>query len=122
MNTLQIGTKLVELVRAGKDREAQETLYAADAVSVEAGGPPGMDRTAKGLAAIKGKGEWWYANHEVHSLKVTGPFPHDDRFIVIYDMDVTNKGPGQRFQMQEAALYTVANGKIVREEFFYVMG
>jgi hypothetical protein len=122
MNTLQIGTKLVELVRTGKDREAQDTLYAADAVSVEAGAMPGMDRAAKGLAAIKGKGEWWYGNHEVHSLKVTGPFPHDDRFIVIFDMDVTNKGSGQRIQMQEAALYTVANGKIVKEEFFYAMG
>lgn len=122
MNTLQIGTKLVELVRAGKDREAQETLYASDAVSVEAGAMPGMDRTAKGLAAIKGKGEWWYGNHTVHSLKVTGPFPHDDRFVVIFDMDVTNKGSGQRIQMQEAALYTVANGKIVKEEFFYAMG
>ena len=55
-------------------------------------------------------------------MKVTGPFPHDDRFVVIFDMDVTNKAMGQRFQMQEAALYTVANGKIVREEFFYAMG
>lgn len=122
MNTLQIGTKLVELVRAGKDREAQEILYAADAVSVEAGAMPGMDRTAKGLAAIKGKGEWWYGNHQVHSLKVTGPFPHDDRFVVVFEMDVTNKPSGQRMQMQEAGLYTVANGKIVKEEFFYAMG
>jgi hypothetical protein len=122
MNTLQIGTKLVELVRAGRDREAQETLYAADAVSVEAGAMPGMDRTVKGLAAIRGKGEWWYGNHEVHSLKVTGPFPHDERFIVIFDMDVTNKQSGQRIQMQEAGLYTVAQGKIVKEEFFYAMG
>jgi ketosteroid isomerase-like protein len=122
MNTLQIGTRLVELVRAGKDHEAQTALYASDAVSVEAGAPPGMDRTAKGLAALKGKGEWWYSNHEVHSLKVTGPFPHDDRFVVMFEMDVTNKGSGQRFQMQEAALYTVANGKIVKEEFFYTTG
>lgn len=122
MNTQQIGTKLVELCRAGKDHEAQEMLYAADAVSVEAGGPPGMDRTSKGLAAIRGKGEWWYANHQVHSLKVTGPFPHDDRFAVIFDMDLTTKATGQRMQMQEVGLYTVAHGKIVKEEFFYAMG
>jgi ketosteroid isomerase-like protein len=122
MNTQDIGTKLVALCNAGKDGEAQATLYAADAVSVEAGAQPGMDREVKGLAAIKAKGEWWYGQHEVHSVKATGPFPHDDRFVVIFDMDVTNKTMGQRFQMQEAALYTVANGKIVREEFFYSMG
>ena len=29
---------------------------------------------------------------------------------------------GQRMQMQEAGLYTVDNGKIVMEEFYYHMG
>ncbi len=28
---------------------------------------------------------------------------------------------GKRMAMDEVALYTVANGKIVREEFFYAM-
>ena len=122
MTTQDIANTLVNMCREGKDREAQDKLYAADAVSVEAGAMPGMDRTAKGLAAIKAKGEWWYNNHEVHSFKMTGPFPHDDRFIVLFDIDVTHKPSGQRMQMQEAGLYTVANGKIVREEFFYTAG
>ena len=30
-----------------------------------------------------------------------------------------NKPSGQRMQMEEAAFYTIRNGKIVREEFFY---
>jgi hypothetical protein len=119
MNTRDIGTRLVELIRAGKVREAKDELYAADAVSVEAATVQGMDRTAHGLGAIKAKGEWWYGNHDVHSLIVTGPFPHDGRFIVTFEMDVTNTDSGQRIQMQEAGLYTVANGKIVKEEFFY---
>jgi ketosteroid isomerase-like protein len=40
-------------------------------------------------------------------------------------LDVTAKaGPmaGKRIQMNEAALYTVKDGKIVKEEFFYDMG
>ena len=63
--------------------------------------------------------------NEVHGGDVKGPFPHHDRFILIFDYDVTAKsGPmaGQRMQMQEAGLYTVADGKIVKEEFFYDMG
>ena len=75
-----------------------------------------------GLAAIQAKGEWWTANHEVHSWQVAGPWPHDDRFIVGFKFDVTMKPTKQRFTMEEMALYTVKDGKIVREEFFYSMG
>ena len=38
---------------------------------------------------------------------------------LIFDMDVTNKESGQRMQMREVGVYTVKNGKILREEFFY---
>jgi ketosteroid isomerase-like protein len=119
MNTMEIGKKLVELCKQGKNLDALNTLFAADVVSVEAGAPPGMQREAKGLAAVKAKGEWWVANHEVHSASVTGPWPHDDRFIVGFQYDVTNKPSGRRMKMDEVGLYTVSNGKIVREEFFY---
>lgn len=122
MTTMKIATKLVQLCREGKNAEALSSLFAEDAVSVEAGGPPGMDREAKGLAAIKGKGEWWVANHEIHSANIAGPWPHGDRFIVQFQYDVTNKPSGKRIKMDEVGLYTVRDGKIVREEFFYDMG
>jgi hypothetical protein len=52
-----------------------------------------------------------------------GPFPHgEDRFCVMFRYDVTNKPRSQRFEIEEVALYTVADGKIVTEEFFYSMG
>ena len=54
----------------------------------------------------------------------TNAFPHDDRFIVYFKYEVTPKdGPmkGKRMQVQEAGLYTVKNGKITQEEFFYHM-
>lgn len=122
MTTLEIANKLVALCREGKDAEAQRLLYAEDAVSVEPAAPPGGDRESKGLAAIRAKGEWWYGAHEVHSMTITGPWPHDDRFILGFKIDVTQKANGQRFQMEEAALYTIRDGKIIREEFFYHMG
>ena len=119
MNTIEIANKLVELCRQGKNTEALTTLYSNDAVSVEAMAMPGMNQEAQGLPAIKAKGEWWMANHEVHSASITGPWPHGDRFIVGFQYDVTNKPSGNRMQMDEAALFTVKDGKIVREEFFY---
>lgn len=82
----------------------------------------GVQQEAKGLAALKGKGEWWLANHEIHSASVTGPWPHGDRFVVGFQYDVTNKPSGKRMKMDEVGLYSVRNGKIVREEFFYDTG
>ena len=122
MNTMEIGRKLVALCGQGKNAEALDTLFAADVVSVEAVAMPGMQQEAKGLAAVRGKGEWWVANHEIHSASVTGPWPHGDRFVVGFQYDVTNKPSGKRMKMDEVGLYTVRDGKIVREEFFYDMG
>ena len=53
---------------------------------------------------------------------MTGPWPHDNRFIVGFQIDVTNKPSGRRMYLDEVGLYTVENGKIVREEFFYHLG
>lgn len=121
MKTMEIAKKMVELCRQGKNEEALDTLFAQDMISVEAGVPPGMEREARGLAAVKAKGEWWRANHEIHSAMVTGPWPHDDRFIVGFQYEVTHKPSGQRMKMDEVGLYFVRDGKIVREEFFYDM-
>ena len=120
MTTIEIANQLVELCRKGKDREAH-ALYANDAVSVEPVALPGIEREARGLSAIQGKTEWWYANHEIHSVSVNGPWPHDNRFIVGFLIEATNKPSGQRMKFDEVGLYTVENGKIVREEFFYSM-
>lgn len=124
-DTLAVGKKLVELCKAGKNAEAIDTLYSPDIVSIEAGAPPGGSARSEGLAAVKGKSEWWANNHEVHSGEAVGPFPNGDRFIVRFTYDVTAKaGPmaGKRFTMDEAGLYTVKDGKVVEEEFFYSMG
>jgi ketosteroid isomerase-like protein len=122
MTTKDIAHKLVELCRQGRSAEALDTLYAPDAVSIEAADMPGApSREIKGVAGIKAKGEWWIANHIIHDFTISGPFPHGDRFIVGFRFDVTSKPMGQRMQMEEAGLYHVKNGKIVREEFFYDM-
>jgi ketosteroid isomerase-like protein len=122
MNTMKIATKLTDICREEKNDEALNTLYSDHVVSVEAGVPPGMERAARGLTAVKAKGEWWQTNHEIHSGSVTGPWPHDDRFVVGFQYDVTHKPSGQRMKMHEVGLYQVRDGKIIREEFFYNMG
>lgn len=122
MNTLEIGNRYVALCKDGKFDQCLDELFAEHAISVEAGAPPGMDRTVKGLAAIRAKGEWWGKNHTIHSIEVNGPYPNDNRFAVRFVFDITQKQSGRRVTMDEIALYTVEGDKITREEFFYTMG
>ena len=119
MTTNEIAKRYVELCKEGKNAVCLDELYAADAVSVEAAAMPGMGRTSKGLDALRAKSKAWSENHVVHSAEVTGPYPHDDRFAVRFAFEVTNKPSGKRMAMDEVGLFTVENGKITREEFFY---
>ncbi len=122
MSTFELAKQYLALVSAGKHEECQRTLFAKDAVSVEAGAPPGMDRTVKGIEAIGAKSKWWAENHEVHKAEHFGPYPHDDRFAVRFVYDITHKPSGRRMTMDEVGLFTVVDGKIAKEEFFYAMG
>lgn len=119
MTTQEVANTLVKLCSEGKFQDAMKTLHSPDILSIEAGAPPGGSREAKGTAAVAAKGEWWAANHEVHSSVVEGPLVAGDHFAVVFKLDVTFKPSSKRFKMEEVAVYTVADGKIVREEFFY---
>jgi ketosteroid isomerase-like protein len=120
MNAQEVGTRLVALCREGKSEECKDTLYSPDIISVEAAAPPGADRTSRGIEAIRAKGKWWTDNHTVHSAETFGPYPHgDDRFAVRFVYDITSKPMNKRFTMDEVAVFTVNNGKIIKEEFFY---
>jgi hypothetical protein len=113
---------VVELTRKQAWREAVDALYDKDIVSVEASGMGGESPEKRGIDAIHGKADWWIENIEVHSFKVSGPFVAHDRFVVQYDVDATDKNSKKRFQMSEVGVYTVKNGKIVREEFLPFAG
>jgi ketosteroid isomerase-like protein len=119
-NALTIGTRLVNLCDQGKNVDAVQELYADDVVSIEAVSSPGLDRVINGKEAVLGKNTWWIANHEIHDAVHKGPYPHGpDRFAVFFSYDATSKEDGKRTHMDEVGLYTVAGGKIVKEEFFY---
>jgi len=122
MTTKEIADQLVALCRAGRNLEAVDTLLSDSVVSVEARGDEVMPALMSGKEAIRGKNQWWVANHKIHSAEVKGPFPNGDRFTVLYNFVITPLvGPmaGRKVRMEEVALYSVADGKITREEFFY---
>lgn len=109
-----------EMLKAGQHLEAAEKFNSPDIVSYEA--MEGPMAVCRGTAELKAKSDWWYANHEVHASESHGPLVNGDQFLMRFSLDVTSKMTGQRMQMEEFGLYTVKDGKIVEERFFYPMG
>lgn len=116
MNTQELASAFTELCKKGEMDEAGKRYWADDIVSREA--MEGDMALLKGRPAVEGKGAWWYANNEVHGVKVEGPYVNGDQFVVRFTMDVTPKGQA-RMSMDEMGVYTVKGGKIVEERFYY---
>ena len=116
MDTKELAKAFTSLCAKGEFDAAGQKFWSDDVVSREP--MPGDLAIVKGRKAVQAKGEWWYANHEVHGVKVEGPYVHGNQFVVRFTMDVTPK-TGSRMTMDEVGVFTVANGKIVDESFFY---
>ncbi len=119
MTTAEIATAFATLCKEGKHQEAGAQFWSDDIVSIEAGAPEGSDPAARGRAAVDAKGAWWYENHEIHSVETFGPYVNGEQFALRFTMDVTMKATGNRMQMDEIGLYTVAGDKVIEERFFY---
>ena len=115
--TPDVADAFAALCTEGKHAEAGAQFWSDDVISIEA--MEGPMHVAKGRAAVHGKGEWWYANHEIHSATTEGPFVNGQQFALIFAMDITEKASGKRLQMREIGVYTVKDGKIVEERFLY---
>lgn len=119
--------ELAAAVKTANETNSVDALlaehYAPDCVSVEAAAMPGTDGPeAVGIDAIKAKHDWWNNSMEFVSGTIEGPHLHgDDRFALIFKSLMREKESGKEMPMEEVAIYTVKDGKIAREEFFYTM-
>ncbi|HEY3601069.1 MAG TPA: nuclear transport factor 2 family protein [Chthoniobacterales bacterium] len=117
MTTAEVAKKVVELVRKQAWYEALDALYDDNVVSVEAYSAGGGSPETRGKEGVRGKIDWWVTAMEVHSFNASEPFVGHDRFVIQYDADVSEKESQERRQLSEVGVYTVKEGKIVREEF-----
>lgn len=116
-STAELATDFVALLKDGRHDEAASAYNADDIVSYE--NMPGPMEVCRGKEAVRQKGEWWVANHELHEFTTEGPYLNGEQFAVTFYFDVTVKESGERRKMHEVGLYTVKDGKIVEERFFY---
>ncbi|MBQ4822567.1 SnoaL-like domain-containing protein [Aquimarina sp. MMG016] len=119
MNTQQVADRLVELCRLGENMQALNELYDTNVVSKEMPGYP--TELCKGKDEVLKKSQDWFASvEEFHGSEISDPIVAGDHFSCKMKMDCTFKGQG-RMEMEEVCVYTVNNGKITEEQFFYSM-
>ena len=120
MTNEEVGRELVELVNTGRSLDAVDKLYGQDIVSIEGPGSA-LPQRVEGFTDVRAKSVRWYEAHETHASKAVGPFcgHGEDRFAVLFEMDVTHRPSGERMRITEVGVYTVVDGQIVQEEFLY---
>lgn len=118
MTTQEVANRLVALCREGKHEQVVKELYAPNIVSIEPEGAP--NRIVQGLEAIIAKGEQFDSRIEkVNSSFISDPVVAEKFFSCSMLMNVQMKGVPVPVDMNEVCVYTVTDGKIVQEQFFY---
>ncbi len=116
-NVAEIGSKFVAMFNASTpDAKIWDALFAKNWTSIEGFG---FSMAFEGRKAIEAKCKEWAATHEIHGASCEGPFLGSTGFAVQFRLDATDTTTNTRSIMQEVAIYTVKNGKIVQEEFMY---
>lgn len=119
-NLIEIGRAFVQAMQDRRGLENVDEMYAENAESVEAVVPPGRYvRVTSGREAIKAKREDWLKTHDLLSLSADGPYVHPpNRFGVRFEAEVVQKDTGKLMKLREIAIYSIEEGRIVREEFY----
>jgi hypothetical protein len=120
MTTQEVADRYHELARRGEIRTIQDELYAPDAVSIEPENDSRMPLRVKGLEALRQKEQQYYQDmvEEMHGGASEEPIVSPAHFACVQSMDVTLKGRGRTYKVQ-LGVFTVDQGKIVSEQFFY---
>ena len=119
MTTQELADRLLALCRAGQFEQAQRELYAPTAVSIESDMVPDDMRVVRGLEAILAKGQRFRQSvAQWHQVLVGDPIVAGRHVALRIYLDVSY-ADGSRATTDEVAVYTVEDGHIVQEEFFY---
>ena len=79
----------------------------------------GAPATTSGIKATRAKSKKWFGENRVNDLSIDGPFVTGNQFALFIDMIVTGRAGGHTRPFTEIALYTVRDGQISEERYFY---
>lgn len=111
-----LDAELNDMIRQGKALEAFERFYADDVVMVE------NDQAFEGKALNRQREQEFFGNiAEVHAASIGATAVSADTSFCEQSFDATLRD-GTRMRMEEVAVRTWRDGKIVRERFYYKGG
>lgn len=116
---MEIGSAVVSAFNRGEGDPVARSYWSDDIESCEG---MGVNLSWFGRAAVVSKCDDWESKHKIHGASAEGPFVGSTGFTILFKMDVEEIASGKRTAMHEVGVYTVRNGKIVREEFMYGVG
>ena len=114
MSTTNHAQAVIEGILHGKLLETFDAYYADDVVMSENGKDERAGKAANREYEVKFLGNV----QEFHGAKVGRVIVEGDNAAVEWTFDVTFKG-GNRMVMQQVALQTWKDGKVIREDFYH---
>jgi hypothetical protein len=117
-SALELGTQFVSLFNQGHAEKIEREMYSPDIVSVEG---HGVGMAWHGKKMVEAKAKQWMDDNIIHGMRAEGPYVGSSGFAIKLEMDVETRSKNTRSVHKEVGVYTVHNGKIVREEFMYGM-
>lgn len=111
----EIGAAVVAHLNSGATSDAPlwDRFWSREVESVE-----GSGSAWTGRKAMEAKCAEFLSHHQVLACRASGPFVGATGFAVHIDLELKPK-EGEVIHLNEVAVYTVKNGKVVREEFMY---
>ncbi len=119
-NIIDIATDYAALIAASEILAAAQKYWADDISCIEPAksgllGPA----IAVGKPAALARLTLWQKANAMSEVLIDGPFITGDQFALFIDMEVTRRATGRCEPFSEIATYTVRDGQIVEERFFY---
>ncbi len=115
-----VAWEFTDMLRQGQFVAARERFWAADVRSIEPHDlPDGIASEVSGIEAARVKTERWFGSRNVSDVSIDGPFVTGNQFALFLDMMIGGQPNGTHQPFTEIAIFTVRNGQIIEERFFY---
>jgi hypothetical protein len=117
---LEIATDFTAMLRSEQFAAAGAANWADEVTSIE---PydllDGIAAKISGIEAVRAKTVRWLGSRRVHDVSIDGPFVTGNQFAVFLDMIIADPRNGANQPFSEIAVFTVCEGRIIEERFFY---
>ena len=119
-NVHDVARDFTDMLRQGQFVAARERFWADDVRSIEPHDlPDGIAAEVSGIEAARAKTARWLGSRHIHDLSIDGPFVTGNQFALFLDMMIAGQPSGADQPFTEIAIFTVRDGRIIEERFFY---